>query len=804
MKKLLTIIFTLTLSFTLWGQTGAFNTVVQAGGSGKDYAYDIAVDTLGNKYITGKYNGTIDFGSGVTISPVSNFDGYVAKYDKDDNIVWAKTFGGGLVDEGNAVAVDEDGNVIVAGVLSNKIVLGTDTLTSTGNFDIAIIKFDANGNYLWMNKIYSHSGKQDKARDIAVDSQGNYIITGYYGDNELDTLQYGALEIESHGERDAFVIKIDANGSPLWGVTAGGADKEEANALALDENDDVYITGFFNSDTSTFGTTELLHGDKYDVFIAKISSAGEYQWAKALVGAGDDKGYALTVIPGHDDGNGDGNGGGGETGQQRDIKKDAPMLIMAGSFSDSLFYNDDKAPLESVGKKDMFVLGIDSESGEPNIALQFGGEADDEAKAIEFIPESDGSWYLAGISSGDMVLPTGTLLNYGSKDAVIFHMNQENFDWAKNYGGSSIDYLNSAAVAKGGEIYFTGNFKSTSASFEPATFTNNGGYDIWFGKMREAYSTVNFFVGMNAQIESGEFDPNTGKVFVIGDFQKDAGDPENWGGTTFEMERFSREENDEDSESYFYMAVVKLPADSAGKRYEYKYVTNTFQESIDNRSFTLEPFGMSLFAWFNNDDGHGPRHLITFEVDMNVQIDSGKFNTTTDVVSFVGDMNRWRTGVDIMTDSDADGVYSISIELPEEYYEFRFAKNDRLENLSESRSITVGNSDSTYTAFYDNDSGDVVGIEKIDEIPTIYELGQNYPNPFNPSTLIKFAIPTSGLVSLKIFNILGEEVATLVNEVKPVGIYQVSFNASNLTTGMYIYRLQSGNFTATKKMLLIK
>ncbi|MCF6268734.1 MAG: T9SS type A sorting domain-containing protein [Melioribacteraceae bacterium] len=99
----------------------------------------------------------------------------------------------------------------------------------------------------------------------------------------------------------------------------------------------------------------------------------------------------------------------------------------------------------------------------------------------------------------------------------------------------------------------------------------------------------------------------------------------------------------------------------------------------------------------------------------------------------------------------------------------------------------------------------VNGVEQLgSEIPARYELGQNYPNPFNPSTVINFSIPESGLVTLKVFNILGQEVVELVNDVKSAGTYEVSFDASGLTTGMYVYKIQSGNYTATKKMMLIK
>jgi len=99
----------------------------------------------------------------------------------------------------------------------------------------------------------------------------------------------------------------------------------------------------------------------------------------------------------------------------------------------------------------------------------------------------------------------------------------------------------------------------------------------------------------------------------------------------------------------------------------------------------------------------------------------------------------------------------------------------------------------------------VVGVEEENnEIPTEFSLKQNYPNPFNPITKIKYSIPKSSQVSLKIFNTLGEELKTLVNEEKPVGTYEVNWNASNLPSGVYFCRLQAGSFVQTRKMILLK
>ncbi len=96
-------------------------------------------------------------------------------------------------------------------------------------------------------------------------------------------------------------------------------------------------------------------------------------------------------------------------------------------------------------------------------------------------------------------------------------------------------------------------------------------------------------------------------------------------------------------------------------------------------------------------------------------------------------------------------------------------------------------------------------VERIEnKLPKYYTLMQNYPNPFNPTTVIEFTIPNKEFVTLKVYNILGQEVAKLVNGVKSAGVYKVSFDASDLTSGMYIYKIEAGNYSDTKKMLLMK
>ena len=118
--------------------------------------------------------------------------------------------------------------------------------------------------------------------------------------------------------------------------------------------------------------------------------------------------------------------------------------------------------------------------------------------------------------------------------------------------------------------------------------------------------------------------------------------------------------------------------------------------------------------------------------------------------------------------------------------------------------------DDLFAGFYNGEvrrrplSQMITAVEDQNDIPISFNLSQNYPNPFNPSTKINYSIALSSPVILKIYDVLGNEVATLVNEEKPAGSYEVNFNASQLSSGIYFYKLQAGNFISTKKMILLK
>jgi hypothetical protein len=98
----------------------------------------------------------------------------------------------------------------------------------------------------------------------------------------------------------------------------------------------------------------------------------------------------------------------------------------------------------------------------------------------------------------------------------------------------------------------------------------------------------------------------------------------------------------------------------------------------------------------------------------------------------------------------------------------------------------------------------IVGVEDEETVPTEFSLEQNYPNPFNPTTTFGYSIPIQSKVVIKVFDILGNEVATLLDEEKSVGTYELTWNAANLSSGIYFYQLKAGEFVSTKKMILLK
>jgi hypothetical protein len=156
---------------------GNFLWAKSAGGSSDDVGVGIALDSSGNAYITGYFSGTAVFGA-TTLTSAGDRDIYVAKLDIGGNFLWAKRAGGISWDSGNGIAVDSSGNTYITGYFNGIAVFGATTLISAGGDDTYIAKVDIGGNFLWAKRAGGTSS--DRGSDIALDSSGNAYITGWF------------------------------------------------------------------------------------------------------------------------------------------------------------------------------------------------------------------------------------------------------------------------------------------------------------------------------------------------------------------------------------------------------------------------------------------------------------------------------------------------------------------------------------------------------------------------------------------------------------------------------------------------
>ena len=273
---------------------GNFIWAIKAGGTQLDWAKAICTDKNDNILITGMFSGTATFGTSTTLTANST-DIFVAKYNSSGVLQWAKKEGGSSVDRGLAIAADTSGNVIVTGDFSGSVSFGATNLTSAGAADIFLVKYNAAGAMQWAKK--AGNVVNDRATAVTTDVAGNIYITGSFG----GTVSFGATQLTATGgsnDTDIFTAKYDASGNVVW-AKKGGSNSgivEEARGIALDNAQNIYITGLFGG-TAAFDTQNITSNGSSDIFLVKYNNSGTVQWARAGGGANEDEGAAVSTMP---------------------------------------------------------------------------------------------------------------------------------------------------------------------------------------------------------------------------------------------------------------------------------------------------------------------------------------------------------------------------------------------------------------------------------------------------------------------------------------------------------------------------
>ena len=265
----------------------------QGGGSSADEGYGIASDRDDNCYVTGSFYSKATF-DGIELLSAGTSDIFLVKYDSAGKLLWAKRFGGSFGDIGYDVAVDNDGNSFITGIIRWDTQFGNIKLITSSGPHLFIAKINPVGEVLWASASSFATpaayNQYEYGRAITTDPLGNSLITGYF----YGSCQFGHTILTNRGQTDIVIAKYDPNGSLIWAKQAGGTWVDSGYGISVDGQSNIFVTGMF-SEKADFGGTILTNRGKLDIFVAKYDAEGNLEWVQQAGGEKDDIGYGIAI-----------------------------------------------------------------------------------------------------------------------------------------------------------------------------------------------------------------------------------------------------------------------------------------------------------------------------------------------------------------------------------------------------------------------------------------------------------------------------------------------------------------------------
>jgi hypothetical protein len=707
---------------------------------------------------------------------------------------WAQSINTGT--DASAVAVDDAGNSFVLGSYNNVSTIGSTILPQGHLGDLYIAKYDESGNVLWANPL--GGAGTDYPSDVTTDKIGNCYVAG--------SLSVGYVWPSGFSYTDAFIAKYDAKGERKWLKTFGGKWDDGASVVKVDRLGNIYAAGSF-MDTASFGNQrQLVSRGLGDIFIAKFDSNGTCLWAVQAGGAEADgvSGFSLDAL-----------GNFYVTGMCTGTAV-FDSIIVTGSARQNIFIAkyDSNAnviwvrqpkgePTASTGGDYPGRVAIDAAgnciiSGTLRIPTTFGqfrlgttaaygiflakydpqgtclwatsAEGEDQwDQGNDFAIDKQGNSFVVGSFAG--------LISFGNKRFLSWNSSRDGFIgkydpngiclWVKQFGAGSLEYANSIATDGKGSLWIAG-YHWDKVAFDQVSITASGGFVV---RMSDGVSPI---------IDEPPLRDTLGSYYSL-----------------------------EMGNTWYFQESGRSGGSGFGAPYRNVTASVTKQSTIDGKIYsvieytgldnsTIDPnaplWSVPILARYDTVTGnyyeYDTKAATEVLVDSSKCSRSGTYSWGTltlmdaeRVLGKITTLRRVMRGYNI--DTRAMGLGLINSERT------GFRGGAKLDLV---RAIIGANEIGTGIAM-----GPTAGT-----IPHGYALEQNYPNPFNPSTTISFSLPSRSFVRLKIFDLMGREVAALVSEEMSAGNYSKEWNASGIPSGVYFYRLQAGRYTETKRLVLMR
>ncbi len=269
---------------------------VSFGGNLEEYGLGITCDSSDNIIVVGNFtSASVVLGNDTLYNRgVSTPDMFIARLDANGNFIWARGEGGDNYD--NCAGVDMNtvnGDIYVsAGYYLDTMFIGSDTLMNRGGYDMVLLKFDINGNYVWSRS--AGGNFNDLANAVAFDVNGFVITTGGFASDSM-VFPTDVLVNPVSGLPETWVVKYDVNGNCIWAERAGAGDNDHSVAVDVDVNGTIYVGGHFHSGSFVFANDTLVNQGQGDVYLLVYDPNGNQVWGKAAGGIEQDFGYGVFV-----------------------------------------------------------------------------------------------------------------------------------------------------------------------------------------------------------------------------------------------------------------------------------------------------------------------------------------------------------------------------------------------------------------------------------------------------------------------------------------------------------------------------